>query len=44
MGVTVYFEGKWYWFESADDLIEVLDGNCDDAGYDNELRSLIEYD
>lgn len=44
MGVTVYFNGNWYLFESERVLEEVLEESCDDAGYETELKNVIEYD
>ena len=43
-GITVYLNGKWYWFESAEDLVEILDSNCNDAGYADGMDCVIEYD
>lgn len=31
MGVTVYFNGTAYWFESADDFEAFLEECCDDC-------------
>lgn len=43
-GVTVYINENWYWFESVEKLEDILDSNCNDAGYDCEKDGVIEYD
>lgn len=43
-GVAVYINGKWYYFENTIDLVELLDSNCDDAGYSNGTYNIIEFD
>ena len=43
MGITVYINGSWYWFESDEKLEKALDENCNDAGYDSDVSLHIEY-
>lgn len=42
-GVTIYFNGSWYYFESAEDFEELLSRNCNDAGYESMKECIIEY-
>ncbi len=44
MGITVHINGKWYWFENAEDFIELLDENCNDTGNDQGSNMIMEYD
>ena len=43
MGVTVYINGNWYWFEYVEDLVDLLDTHCNDAGYEPTKNLCIEY-
>lgn len=43
-GATVYINGMWFYFERVEDLVDVLNINCNDAGYDSEKDCIIEYD
>lgn len=42
MGVTVYMNGTWYYFEDVEDLEEVLNLNCDDCGCGTDKKFLVE--
>lgn len=44
MGVKVYMNGTWYYFEDVEDLEEVLNISCDDLGYETDKKYLIELD
>lgn len=44
MGITVYINGIGYWFENADDLIELLDAKCNDVTQTKTKDMIVEYD
>lgn len=35
-GVTVHFRGLYYYFENPENLADLLDANCNDAGFDHD--------
>lgn len=41
--VTVYLNGKWYWFDNVEELVELLERNCDDTGYADGAGDFIEF-
>lgn len=43
-GITVHLNGKWYWFENIEYLVETLERNCNDTGYADGMDCVIEYD
>lgn len=44
MGITVYINGSWYWFENAKYLEDLLNEHCNDAGYEPVKNLYMEYD
>lgn len=43
-GVTIYINGIGYWFEECEELVQLLDMNCNDAEQSDRIQDSIIYD
>lgn len=43
MGIAICINGEYYWFKNVEELMKLLDKNCDRQGYARTTELCIEF-